>query len=386
MRIAVLGLGKVGLPLACALSRKGDVVGYDVDPERTALLLGGANPLPFESRLNVAKVTIEAKADSALADADLVFICVPTPIYREPLNIQHLDDQHVRHALAATLTFAKTEAIVVVVSTLDPRTVDCLTVDTRHPVIYNPPLIRLGRVIEDLWTQDPILIGRRPEDKGPGDIVDHLWQTPGVKRPSVHGSWAEIAMAKLAINATLSLRVAWANDIALRCQALGIDPAVVLKVVQADPRLGSGYMTPGDAPAGPCLPRDLDVWVSMAAPAVTLPEAVQRAHLLTREAVFERVLGWAKRTCPSRKLLILGMSYAPNTADRTEALGPYLVKQFHKLKWGIAGWDPTPSLVDGKLEDLIKWAEAIVIATEWPQFRQLDFGDKPVLQLDWRPQ
>jgi UDP-glucose 6-dehydrogenase len=139
-----------------------------------------------------------------------------------------------------------------------------------------------------------------------------------------HADPCTVACAKMAINASLSSRIAWANDIFERAKAFGADPAMVLKMVAEDPRIGGGYLKAGFPPGGPCLPRDLDVWTSQQGNG--LAESVLIAHRAARNRVIAHILEELSKK-PVRSVLVVGLTYKEGGLDWTNALGMEVLKE-----------------------------------------------------------
>ena len=195
----------------------------------------------------------------------------------------------------------------------------------------------------------------------------------------------------------LSSRIAWANDVAERAHSFGAAPVLVLKTIGLDPRIGPAYLRPGWGPAGPCIPRDMDVWCSVKglglAEVMLATHRVSNRQILGRVEAFVRGLGHA-----NPKVLILGITYNPGALDVTDSLGLAIFRIA-----AARGW--TPHLMDPALlhfgEILLReigdrrsdhreaqkyvtdWADGVILATPWPEFRSLDFGTKPMLDLTW---
>ena len=240
LNVCVLGLGKVGLPLASYLGWRGHkVYGFDTNPDITKRLMAGENTLPWEPRIHLEKITIRDSLEDALEKSELVYIIVPTPLE----GGKRLSSEFVRRAREGVEKHWS--GTIIIGSTLDPR--DAGDVCDASHVVYNPPLIRLGHVFEDLRDMQVLLIGQRAAYAQ--RWVEWLWMH---NARVVVGDPESIAVAKLAINVSLSMRIAWANELAEVCQRYRVSDKVVLDAVGADPRLGRGYLGAGWPPAGPC--------------------------------------------------------------------------------------------------------------------------------------
>src|SRR3990167_2001491 len=348
MKVAVIGLGRVGLPTACYFARLGHrVSGYDADAGLRSMLAGGTNPLPWEPQVDewLNSVKYVPTLEASLANAACVYVIVPTP------KVGHgLSAEHVRVVCQQIHDFGWT-GWVIIGSTLDPRTV--LDVCTHPSILYNPPLIRLGHVIEDLAYPTVALIG--VNTSAGLRVLRELWGWPEIDSRSpkqVVGDPLSIAVAKLAINVSLSSRIAWANEIAEMCRAVGASSEKVLEAVGGDARIGSAYLKPGWSPAGPCLPRDLDVWCSLDSSPMAV--SAKLGHGLSRQRVITSTLGWIEthiKLSSARKkpvIGVLGLVYNLGAADTTLSQGMAIVDACIGRGWPVLGYDPMGgSIVSG---------------------------------------
>lgn len=384
--VTVVGLGKVGLPLACHLAGLGHKVrGYDTNQDLVHVLQKGNNPLPWEPGVDPVAIAVFADLDQALADADLALVCVPTPLVGTRLS-----SELVRQAVSEIEL--RSTALIVILSTLDPRD----TAVCGPHMVYNPPLIRLGHVREDLENMKLLLLGGEKElCQQVAELWFPGWRVADSPMPYlVHlfqRSPKEIAMAKLAINASLSARIAWANDLALTCREQGVDLQQVLDIVTADPRIGAAYMRAGAPPGGPCLPRDMEVWSSLVdrayQPGPTMADAVISNHTWQMEAMVVQITADLLAMQPNPiRVAILGATYVPNAMDTTNSLGVALANalgsQFRVWladpAMGHLG-DKFPCRTTADAQKAVDWANAVVICTPWPEFEKLDFRGKPVI-------
>ena len=393
--LALLGLGKVGLPLAAHFAAIGHtVVGVDTNPKLIEMLHAGADPLPWEPGTSLADrrgIVFTTDLRLALDGVDAAVIIVPTPQMGD-----RLDDSVVEKAVREVWEHDR-EIRVCIASTLDPRSAWLLN---NHRIAYTPVMIRLGHVREDLRNASLFLLGVYggldmagwargiwyPEGYSPTNLVHEVFANP-----------TTIAVAKLAINATLSSRIAWANDVAERAQSFGADPDVVLKTIGLDPRIGPAFLRKGWGPSGPCLPRDMDVWCSVKG--LGLAEIMLATHRVSNRQILDRVEGFVRGLAIANpKVLILGATYNPGAMDVTESLGLAVFRVAIARGWQPHLMDPALLLFgEGLLREIgerrsdhryaqeyvAEWADAVILATPWPEFRALDFGKKPMLDLTW---
>lgn len=316
MKVVVVGLGKVGNPLAMYLQVLGhEVMGLDVD----------------ETRVKALDKEVPSTTDSqrAYGVADAAVLIVPTP-----QDGDRLSSKYVVEAGEDARAILPPGSPILIASTLDPR--DANEVCGAINAIYTPVFIRLGSVFEDLQNQKYLLVGAFDKERV-GDAV-RVWKWHSNHRTGMlwHADPCTVACAKMAINATLSSRIAWANDIAERAKAFGADPGLVLQMVSEDPRVGSGYLKSGFPPGGPCLPRDLDVWTSVSGNG--LAEAVLIGHRAARNRVMANILN-ALSAKPVRSILVVGLTYKEGGIDWTNALGMEILKELQGTEYKVYAYD-----------------------------------------------
>lgn len=335
MRVTVAGVGKVGFFLAHYLQSLGhEVIGYDTDSWQVSRIEIEGNPYRDCERLPAqaasAGLRVTYKPHAAYSGAEAAVLIVPTPQVGDRLSSDRL-----RTAGDEARRLMPKAANLFIASTLDPR--DAATLCRDLDADYTPVLIRLGSVFDDLKRQDLRLIGRDdPSVPAVGAIA--LWNPPQAEKHPwiIVSDPTTIACAKLAINATLSSRVAWANDVAVRARAFGADPAIVCKILGMDPRIGPAFLSPGFPPGGPCLPRDMDVWTSVQGQGMA--EAVLVSHRITRQRILAQIMEELKSS-PVKTVLVIGLTYKEGGLDWTDALGIAVVKECAKQGYEVFGYD-----------------------------------------------
>jgi UDP-glucose 6-dehydrogenase len=244
-----------------------------------------------------------------------------------------------------------------------------------------------------------------------------------LRQTIVRGSVTDVAVAKLAINATLSMRAAWANEVGWKASNMGADPAIVFQALSAEPRIGgTSYMMPGPPPGGPCLPRDLVVWSDLdhewnpgrvpnlprwarASEArartrddnSTITDAVSRTHDIANEVLVDRAVTFAKEKVlhDGGTVGIIGLGYKLHAHDITESIGPRIATALHHERYKVLGYDPSVTalvrrhhpaieMVDGARE-FARRADAIIICLPYHEdmefLREADLSQRPILQL-----
>lgn len=400
MKVVVCGLGKVGLPLLYHLHENlvHSGIGFDTD-ERLVRKLGKESVLPYEPNVGSWDLTSSKTPlftnvlHVAMRDRDAAFIIVPTPQKGDRLS-----GDLVRQAIGQVRE-VNAECLILVVSTLDPR--EASDIIKGPNIVYTPVFIRLGHVVEDLENQPFLLVGC--DDAYGENQAAGFWRWNPSQRPIFRADPVTIATAKLALNATLSMRVAWANDVAVRAKGFGADPEMVAKIIAADPRIGPSHNFPGWPPSGPCLPRDLDCFTSVLG--LGIAEVAKIAHYQVHHRIVNQVCDdIADQAGEHPRVLILGATYNPDAQDWTGSLGLALQKACEKRGWEHLVYDPVPietsfPFTTSEVETE-QWAmggqKSVILCTSWEQCERVfksikmaseTFGGSHVFfDLTWRRQ
>jgi len=417
VNISVIGLGKLGSPMAAVLADKGHtVVGVDVNPAfiralqegRGSVRETGLDELVERNRARLRATTDYAEAVLA---TDLTFIIVPTPSQADgTFSIEHILTacRPIGQALARKKDFH----VVVVTSTVMPGSTggpirEALekasgrTCGRDFGLCYNPEFIALGSVIRDMLHPDFILIGE--SDPRSGDILASLYEKHWEPRPPVRRmSFVNAELAKIAVNTFVTTKITYANTLARICERLpGADADVVTAALGLDTRIGPKYLKGALGFGGPCFPRD-----NVAFNALARDNGV---HALLAEATdrFNRQqVGWLAdqmlQHLPSGgRVGILGLAYKPETNVVEESQGVAFARYFLEQGVPVVVYDPAAldaarPLLSGAItfassaEECARQADLLLIATAWDEFRRLsprslkDSGRRPVVVDCWR--
>lgn len=363
MRVAVIGVGKVGLPLACHLADNGhEVIVYDKSKELMRMIREGENPFPWESGIITANLHTAPSLTAAIKTVEAVFIVTPTP---EIGN--YLSSNSVTEVLGTIEEVAEHDLVISVVSTLDPR--DASRVCSKRPrmeIVYNPPLIRLGQVKKDYEEANILFLGYDGKDLTPVERIASFYIHPKQVFNRVIGNVLSIACAKLAINATLSMRAAWANDIASKASAMGANIETIFRALSHEKRIGgTTYMLPGPPPGGPCLPRDMETWSAIGHQShlvnsiKTTHDEIQRSAVI---AVMNVIASSQTRDYQPQKILLIGLGYKVNGPDITRSIALDIAMNIsakYRDKIEIYGYDPVAGSMFQKIFPNIKLVNSI---------------------------
>lgn len=377
MRLAVFGLGKLGAPLAAVLATRGfEVNGYDPNPNAWRNL----PPEPhLEDLVEAAKsrITICERPEDAVMGVAVVFVIVPTP----SLPDGSFTNEHVIAALHSMRGGLSPECVVNIVSTVMPGSCDGPireALPKGQPLTYSPEFIALGTVVRDLLNPDFIQIGE--SDKRSGDVVESILAQVANGNPPVHRmSLISAELAKIMNNAFICVKIGFANMLAEICDAMsGANAAQVAAAIGADHRIGIACLKPGLGFGGPCLPRDTKAVATLANSLAVNPALVKAAdegNFESAAKVMDQVMA---HTGPGERVAILGQSYKPGTPVTEASQALWLAEWLAKSGRRVATYDPMAPCTAQSMEEAIKDAACVIIATPWPEFKRLK-TDAPMI-------
>ena len=397
MRIAVVGLGKLGAPLAAVLASKGNkVLGIDVNPDAVRLLNDGLAPVEepgLQELVAASHDRLNATTGlAAAAGADVSMILVPTPSDdRGAFSNEHVLGavEEIGRGLGASDDYH----VVVVASTVMPGSCDAEILPALEKasgrrvgetlgLCYSPEFIALGSVIRDMLEPDMVLIGE--SDARAGDVLERLYaglceNDPPFRRMSL----VNAELTKIAVNTYVTMKISYANALADMCERLPrADVEVVTDALGLDTRIGSKYLRGGLAYGGPCFPRDNKAFGVLARDLGAEPllaEATDAVNV-AQSGRLARVV--QSRLEPGSAVGILGLAYKPHTAVVEESPGVALAAQLANAGYDVRVYDPVATeaglrelggAVRGcaSATELLEQSDVTVIATPWPEFAEL---------------
>jgi UDPglucose 6-dehydrogenase len=403
-RVAVVGTGYVGAVTASCLAWLGhDVCGLDSDVIRAAQLNEGQVPF-FEPGLSelltatreTGRLRFTDQPAEALAEADYIFLCVGTP----PTPSGTPDLTQLETALRSVAPYLRRDAVVVNKSTVPvgsgnwARTVleEVLPRDRqpRFHVVSNPEFLREGSAIEDFLHPDRIVLGG--EDDGVR-LVEQLYR-PVLEQTFVGGrrshrpqlistQLTSAEMIKYAANAFLATKISFANEMANLCELVGADARQVLPAIGADHRIGAQFLSPGVGWGGSCFGKDVAALVATGDEygyGSALLQATVEVNQAQRAAAV-RKLQRELRVLKGRRIGILGLAFKPGTDDLRDAPALDIARRLIAAGCVVSAFDPQVKKLPEDLDavrigtdafDAAERVDALVLATEWPQFRAMD--------------
>lgn len=416
MDIAVIGLGKLGAPLAALLASAGHrVLGIDRNPAAVAAINAGRAPVAepgLQDCIDAAGPRLRASTDFAgIAGCALSYVIVPTPSGPDG----RFSNRHVLAAIeeiGAALRGSDAYHVVNITCTVMPGSTggeiraaleraSGRRVGPGFGLTYNPEFIALGSVIHDMRHPDMLLIGA--EDARAADVLETAYRAVVQGDPPARRlSWIDAEIAKIAVNTFVTTRISYANMLAEICEALpGADARAVTRALGQDSRIGPKYLTPALGYGGPCFPRDNVALAALAEGLGVGAEIAQATDRINRRQA-ARIAGLAERLAPAgAAVAVLGLAYKPATPVVEESQGVEIARLLSASGRRVLVSDPLA--LEGAMQVLgtgaeacadpqaaIAAAEAVVIATPAPEYAALPAscfaaGGRSRLVLDcWR--
>ena len=385
-RIAVIGAGYVGLTTAVCFAHIGhDVVCADIDPERVASLQRGELPIVetglgnlLTEGLRSGRLRFVIGAATAAAEAEFVYLCVPTP--------QALDG-------GADLSFIETaarqiadvmpaEAIVVNKSTVPVGSTKVVERVLGRPdvaVVSNPEFLREGSAVHDFLHPDRIVIGS--EDQGAAIRVASLYL--GIPAPLVVTDPASAETIKYAANAFLATKLSFVNAVAAVCEAVGADVSDVVLGLGYDKRIGHEFLKPGPGWGGSCFPKDSRALVKIAADAgydFDLLKGVISVNEQQQRRVADKIEAAAGGSVDGVPVAVWGLTFKAGTDDLRDSPSVAICDQLVARGAKVRAYDPTSPSGLASIDvasdpyDACDGASVLAVLTEWDEFRWVDLA------------
>ncbi len=397
MNIAVIGTGYVGLVTGACFAEFGvDVTCVDVDKEKISRLREGIIPI-YEPGLEQI-VNRNSEADrlhfttdikTAIENAQAIFLAVGTP----PNPDGTPDMSYVEKAVLSIAEHINDYKVIVTKSTVPIGTGEWVRklirenqkIQTDFGVCSNPEFLREGSAIEDFMQPDRVVIGSRDE-KAIGIMKDLYHPLSINNTPFVITSLEAAELTKYAANAFLATKISFINEIANLCDSIGCDVQDVARGIGMDKRIGKRFLRPGPGYGGSCFPKDTSALTTVArqfGANSLIVDAVIEVNKRQRQVMIkkiEKLVGGFQ----GKTIAVLGLSFKPETDDMRESPAIDIIKEMLDRGARVKAFDPVaieeakkylPNIEYAMDEyDAINSADALVLLTEWNQFRALDMN------------
>ncbi|MBF0358369.1 MAG: UDP-glucose/GDP-mannose dehydrogenase family protein [Magnetococcales bacterium] len=396
MRISIIGTGYVGLVSGTCFSEFGVHVScIDKDEDKIARLNQGKIPI-FEPGLELlvtrnhaaGRLVFSTDTIGVVAKSDVVFIAVGTP---ERRGDGAADLQYVYQAARDVAKGLKGFTVIVTKSTVPvgtgaevERIIREENPDADFAMASNPEFLREGAAIEDFMRPDRVVIG--VEDKRAAEILKSLYRPLYlIETPVLLTNIATAELTKYAANAFLATKITFINQIANLCEAVGADVHDLAKGMGLDRRIGKKFLHPGPGYGGSCFPKDTQALAKTAVEngePVTIVDAVIEANIGQKKRMTGKIIKVLGEKLSGLTVGVLGLTFKPNTDDMRDSPALTILPELIKRGAKVLAYDPEGMASASKMMpdvtygsdayEVCQGVDAVVILTEWNQFRSLD--------------
>lgn len=396
MKICVTGVGYVGLVTAACLAEAGNsVVCVDNDSEKIADLDRGVIPIyepglsemvQHNTKLGRLHFTDDLKygVDNSL----IIFIAVGTPSARDGSS-----DMSAVFSVAEGIAENLSDYRIIATKSTVPvgtfqKVTDIIKSRTQTPFDYvsNPEFLKEGAAVEDFSSPDRIIVGsNNPPVR---EIMQQLYN-PFMRKSSriLFMDPASAEMTKYAANTMLATRISFMNELSLLCEKLGADIELVRRGLGSDSRIGSAFLFPGVGYGGACFPKDIRALIYTGSEQnieMTIAKSVQQVNINQQQRFAQRIIDYFSGRQDRTVLAVWGLAFKARTDDVRESPALYCITKFLEKRMEIRAYDPEAAdaankALDGKIRifqngyDALEGADALVIFTDWQEFRNPDF-------------
>jgi len=396
MKIAVVGTGYVGLVTGTCFAETGnDVTCVDIDKIKVEKLSSGQITIyePGLEKLFLRNVKEErlrftTSLYDGIKDAEIVFLALPTP----PGEDGSADLKYIL-GVAKDLGELMTDYKVIV----DKSTVPVGTAEKVYAaisktyvgdfdVVSNPEFLREGVAVEDFMKPDRVVIGASTERarKVMGELYGPFVRSGN---PVIYMDVRSAELTKYAANSFLATKISFMNEVAQLCERLGADVDMVRRGIGSDDRIGKRFLFPGIGYGGSCFPKDVQALVKSSKEAgydFQILNAVMDVNERQKLHLLPKIKNYFKNNLKGKRFALWGLAFKPNTDDIREAPALYIIDELLKEGAHICAYDPEAinnvrNLLGNKIEyaenqyDCLDGADALIIATEWNEFRTPNF-------------
>jgi UDPglucose 6-dehydrogenase len=396
MKISVIGTGYVGLVVGTCFAETGnDVICADIDERKIKMLRKAKSPIYepgledlIKKNLHEKRISFTTNVKQAIKETEVIFLALPTP----PMEDGSADLQHVIAVAKQIGQVINGYKVVVNKSTVPVGTSDKVReaisryTKVEFDVVSNPEFLKEGAAVMDFLKPDRIVVGTRSQraKKVMEDLYGPFIRTGN---PFIVMDERSSELTKYAANSMLATKISFMNEVANLCEKVGADVEMVRKGVGSDPRVGPQFLFAGVGYGGSCFPKDVSALVK------TSEEYKYNFKILnsvidinkTQRLLFaKKILSYFKKKLKKKQIAVWGLSFKPNTDDMREAPSVSIIKELLKHGARVQAYDPV-AMEEAKRHlgnsikycktdyDALKGADALVVITEWHEFRTPDF-------------
>ena len=401
MKVILIGSGYVGLVTGACFSETGvEVYCMDTDIQKIARLKQGEIPIYepglqqiVERNMLAGRLHFTTELAPCIDHADVIFIAVGTP----PDEDGSADTRAVIEAARSIGRHLTSYAVIAMKSTVPPGTtirvgevirgeLQLRNAKIPFDMASNPEFLKEGHAVTDFMTPDRVVVGS--DSRRAREIMQQLYKPFMMTRDRmIFTNIATSEMIKYAANAMLATRISFMNEMANLCERVGADINDVRRGIGADPRIGMKFLYAGCGYGGSCFPKDVRALIATAdryGYPMSLLRAVEQINDRQKEVPFEKLRVHFGKELPERAIALWGLSFKPDTDDIREAPSLTLIEQLLAAGCRVQAYDPAAmERIRKRFGDRIRLsdemyaaargADALVVLTEWQQFRQPDW-------------
>ena len=404
MKIAVVGTGYVGLVSGTCFAETGNMVTcVDIDKSKIDKLASGTITIYepglekiFKRNLKEERLSFTTSLEDGIKDASIIFLALPTPPGED-------GSADLRYVLGVAKHLGKLikpgdYKVLVDKSTVPVGTADKVTAaviegssgtlkaGTEFNVVSNPEFLREGVAVDDFMKPDRVVIGT--DSDRARELMGELY-APFVRQgnPVLFMDEKSAELTKYAANSFLATKITFMNEIARLCELLGADVDMVRKGVGSDDRIGKRFLFPGIGYGGSCFPKDVQALAKSAAEVnydFKILQSVMEVNEDQKTYLIPKIKAYFNGDITGKKFAIWGLAFKPNTDDIREAPALYIIDELLAAGAVVTAYDPEAmnnvrAIMGDKIQfadsqyDALETADALIIATEWSEFRTPDF-------------
>lgn len=404
MKISVIGTGYVGLVSGTCFAETGNtVVCVDIDQKKIDKLAGGTITIYepglekiFQRNLKEDRLKFTTSLEEGIAEAEIIFLALPTPPGED-------GSADLRYVLGVARDLGKLlkkgeYKVIVDKSTVPVGTADKVTAAVVEGsggslvagedfnVVSNPEFLREGVAVDDFMKPDRVVIGT--DNDRARELMGELY-APFVRQgnPVLYMDERSAELTKYAANSFLATKITFMNEIARLCELLGADVDMVRRGVGSDARIGKRFLFPGIGYGGSCFPKDVQALAKSASEAkydFKILQSVMQVNEDQKTYIIPKIKAYFNGDLKGKKFALWGLAFKPNTDDIREAPALYIIDALVAEGATICAFDPEAMnnvrAVKGDMVqfadsqyDALEGADALIIATEWSEFRTPDY-------------
>lgn len=401
MKLSVIGTGYVGLVSGTCFAEMGNqVICVDNNQQKLQALKNGqvtiyepGLEILFNRNVEKQRLTFTDDLEFAVLNSDVIFLCLPTPqdedgsadlkyVFSVANDIgkilkENNDNDYKIIVNKSTVPVGTSKSVTNILSEYGIKNFD---------VVSNPEFLREGFAVDDFMKPDRIVIGSN--SKKAFEIMRELYE-PFVRQgnPILEMNPESSEVTKYAANSYLAMRITYMNELANFCEKVGANVDLVRKGMGADSRIGKRFLFPGIGYGGSCFPKDVNALIKTSEEfnsPIRLLKVVDEVNKQQKFVLVKKLLQHFNNDIKNKKIAIWGLAFKPNTDDMREAPSIYVIKELNKLGAKISAYDPA-AIENAKfyVDDIPEYcneqykplenADALLILTEWNEFRNPDF-------------